>query len=727
MKIFSAGFLILFGMFSSAEVSRSQSMSSNATLSGTLTDRSGAVISGAQIAAALKTADDGPSSGPIRAYTAKDGHFSISFAPGRYLIRITHPSFISREENIDFAANQNLVVEFTLQIERLASTVIVTAQAEPLALEASVAPVTVLTRTEIEQRQFVSLPELLSTQPGIVLGRTGREGGLASIFMDGGNSNFTKLLIDGAPVTEGGRGINFSNFTVDNIDKIEIVHGAESALYGSDAVSGVIQVFTHRGTTRIPEVTLLGEGGSFSSGRGAAQLSGLVHHLDYSAAGSYFQTDGQGPNDYFLNRTISGNFGWSFTPSNQVRLTLRNSASDAGIAGPTLLRPPSLRQFDDLQNLAGTLTWEFRTGAHWQHFLRGAESRILDYNANPPFFASRDQFNRAGAQAQSSYLFRQGAFSTGYEYEVENAFPSLLGGQHVRRNNQAGYVDGRLQPLSRLTLSAGARAQSNTSFGTRVVPRAGVSYLLRYGREFWGATRARLSYGQGIKEPEMEQAFGTDPCFPGNPALRAVQSRTVSAGVEQLLGTDRARISASYFENRFRDIISFAFDPTFTNACPFGKGTSFNTDLSRARGLNLSGESRPAHWLMIGGNYSYDNTRVLKAPNAFDPVQQPGNRLLRRPVHSGNINLNVAFRRMNWNFAGYFSGIRTDSDFLGLGLTHNPGYARFDVAASYAAGRGFTLLGRVANLFDKQYQEALGFPALGRDIRVGLKYTFHRE
>ena len=225
----------------------------------------------------------------------------------------------------------------------------------------------------------------------------------------------------------------------------------------------------------------------------------------------------------------------------------------------------------------------------------------------------------------------------------------------------------------------------------------------------------------------MEQTFGTDPCFPGNPSLRPVQSRTVNAGVEQLLASDRVRISANYFENRFRDIISFAFDPTFTDACRYGQGTSFNTDLSRARGLNMSAESRLAHWLTIGANYSYDDTRVLKSPNALSSVQQPGNRLLRRPLHSGNITVNATFHRMNWNFAGYFSGIRTDSDFLGLGLTHNPGYARFDVATSYALGHGVSLFGRVANLFDKQYQEALGFPALDRDVRVGLKYTFHRE
>jgi len=133
---------------------------------------------------------------------------------------------------------------------------------------------------------------------------------------------------------------------------------------------------------------------------------------------------------------------------------------------------------------------------------------------------------------------------------------------------------------------------------------------------------------------------------------------------------------------------------------------------------------RLRHWLSLDGNYSHDDTRVLKSPNAFDPVQMPGNHLLRRPVNSGSLILNTFYRHWNLNLTGYFSGIRTDSDFLGFGLTHNPGYARFDLATSYLIARGISFTGRVTNLFDKQYQDALGFPALGRDFRLGLNYRF---
>jgi outer membrane cobalamin receptor len=115
---------------------------------------------------------------------------------------------------------------------------------------------------------------------------------------------------------------------------------------------------------------------------------------------------------------------------------------------------------------------------------------------------------------------------------------------------------------------------------------------------------------------------------------------------------------------------------------------------------------------------------VLVAPNAVDSVDLPGNHLLRRPVNSGNVMLNASVRRFSFTAAGYFTGARTDSDFDGFGLTRNPGYSRFDLATSYDVRRGFSVYGRATNLLNKQYQDALGYPALGRDFRLGVNYRF---
>jgi outer membrane cobalamin receptor len=713
---------------------QAQNNSNDAHLSGKLTDLSGYGVGNVKITAQLESTKNAQvwpaASGP-------DGAYLLTVPPGRYHIHFQQPSFVTRDFVLDLSAAENRSLDLRLEIQRVSENVVVTANAQPLDLEHTPAPVDLIGRQEIEQRQAVSLPDLLVTQTGVSLARTGTIGGFATIFVDGGNSSFTKVLMDGTPVNLPGGDFLFSNLTVDNVDKVEIVHGAESALYGSDAMSGVIQIVSHQGSTRIPEINLFADGGGFSSARGGAQISGLLNKFDYSAAGSYFHTDGQGINDAFLNRSFAGNFGYSFSDSNQLRLAVRSTASYAGTPGQVLFAaifPPDPTAFDDERQLSGNLSWTFKTGSHWVHRISGMEARFVDTNGFPDFnFFEIAQFNRAGFLEQSTYSFRQGAVTAGYQYEVENADPNNLSGLHARRNNQAGFLDARWQPISRLTLTAGARAEENTNFGTRVVPRVGAIYALRYSQGLLGDTRARISYGQGIEEPTIFESFDADPCNPGNPNLRPERSHTVNAGIDQYFSADRFRISATFFANEFRDLIDQQQGPA-NSMCNGGhEMLFFNIDAARARGLNWSGEAHLNHWLVLKGNYSYDNTRVLKTVATARPFEQAGNHLLRRPVNSGNLWLNATFRRVNFNLAGYFTGVRTDSDFdsiftgnvcTGLCITRNPGYARFDLATSYNFGRGLSFYGRVTNLLDKQYQEAIGFPALGRDYRLGLNYRF---
>jgi len=572
--------------------------------------------------------------------------------------------------------------------------------------------------------------------PGIAVGRTGPFGGSASIFLNGGNSNFTKVLVDGTPINPPGSMVDFSSVTTENIDKVEIVRGAESAIYGSDAVSGVIQLFTHRGDTRVPAFGVYSEGGNLASARGGADLSGILGKFDYSGAAAYFRTDGQGPNDYFVNRTLSGNFGYSFSDTNQLHISLRNNTSDAGIPGATLTpgAVPDLFQGYGQKIFSANARWEFTSGSHWHHQLIGTDSYTRQRSfANPGDVFSFDSvlsFNRAAVNAQSSYVSRNFIATAGYQYEVENAGINFVLPGHLRRNNQAGYLDFRYTPVSRLTLDLGGRVEANGNFGTRVVPRIGGTYVLRFGKGFFGDTRYHAFYGQGIKEPRFDQTFGTDPCFPGNPDLKPEASKDWTTGFEQKLASDRWKLSADYFYSRFYDIVSFANCVNgglcqVNLSCKFGNGAFFNTDLAFARGVNLASEVRLRKWLFVNGNYTYDDTRVVKSENPFaDPSLEPGNHLLRRPVHSGSFGVNVNYARVNWNFIGYFTGARTDSNFVNPAQTTNPGYARFDMAANYNVTRGLFVTARAINLFDKQYQDALGFPALGRFYTFGLRYAF---
>jgi vitamin B12 transporter len=702
-------------------VTSSIAQTHSAKISGIVTDPQESVIGDAQV-----SAESVPSAGPpARGVSGGDGRFILTVPPGRYRVKIVRDSFAAAEQDITIAGGETRELQVRLALEPLSSKVVVTAQALPLEAESSPAPLTILTREQIDQRLATSLPDLLETQPGFSLGRTGPEGGTASLFLDGGNSNYTKVLVDGVPANTPGGLIDFSNFTLDNIDKIEIVHGAESALYGSDAMDGVIQIFTHRGTTRIPEFTAFADGGNFSTGHGGAELSGLLGRFDYSAGVSDLETSGQGPNDAFRNRTLSGNFGWRVSDTARISLSLRDNDSQAGTPGQTLLQPANLTDTISLQDFDAGLHADFTTGSHWHHQLGGTEMYFRESNFDP-IFPSFFQYNRAGFSGASTYLVHALAFTAGYEYEVENGFLSFIQ-MHARRNNQSGFLDLRWQPIARLTLNAGARAEDDSYFGTRVLPRAGASYRLRTSTGALGDTRLHAIYGQGIVEPRFDQSFGDDPCFPGNPGLAPEQSRTIHAGVDQKLSSGRVRFSADYFDSRFHNIISFINSPS-TLACPFGMGTFFNTNLASARGANFSGEARILRWLSGSANYTYDSTRTLSAPTDpadLDPNYLPGSRLLRRPVNSGNIMLNANYWRMNWNLSAYLTGKRYDYNFPGQII--DPGYALINLAATYKVARGFSFYGRIDNLANKQYQEAYGFPALDREFRIGVKYTTRHE
>ena len=700
-----------------------QRNTSEVQVSGRLTDFSGYGVGDVRITAELEGSPNAPG---VSATSGPDGAYLLRVPPGRYRIHFGHTSFVPRDFVLDLAAGESRALDLRLEIERLSESVVVTANAQPLEANRTPAPVDVLSHQEIEQRQAVSIPDLLQFSPGVAIGRTGAEGGTASVFLNGGNSDFTKVLVDGTPINPPGSAVDFSSLTTENIDKVEVVRGAESAIYGTDSVSGVIQLFTHRGETRVPAFGLYAQGGSYSSARGGGELSGLAGKFDYSAAASYSRTDGQGPNDAFFNRALSGNFGYAFSQTNQLRLSLRNNTSDAGIPGPTLVAPPDLFQGYGQHILSIHARWDLATGPHWRHELNGTESYTRQHSfATPPDQFTYDtllRFNRAGLAAQSTYIARSFSAAAGYQYEVENGGISFVSPGHLRRNNQGGYLDFRYSPLSRLSFDFGIRAEANASFGTRVVPRAGGSYLLHYGKGLFGDTRYRAFYGQGIKEPRFDQTFGTDPCFPGNPHLKPEASKGWSTGFDQKLFSDRLKLSADYFYNRFYDMVSFAPNPSPN---PDFCGTYFNTDLAFARGVNFASELRMRKWLFVYGNYTYDDTRVLQSENAFgDPALVAGKPLIRRPVHSGSLGINIYYARVNWNFIGYFSGVRTDTNFVNPSQTNNPGYARFDMAVRYNLIRGFLLTARATNLFDKQYQDALGYPALGRDYRFGLCYQF---
>jgi vitamin B12 transporter len=342
-------------------------------------------------------------------------------------------------------------------------------------------------------------------------------------------------------------------------------------------------------------------------------------------------------------------------------------------------------------------------------------------------FDSYADLNRAGFMYHGEYDPRLWARTNfGYEFEDENGFIGDLTAlplTHGLRRNHAAYAEQVLTFL-RFTFVGGGRFVHNESFGNTGVPRAALTFLALRGGERLGPTRLRVAYGQGIKEPSLDQSFGTASFFIiPNPSLMPERSQTIETGVVQNLFSDRYSVSAEYYHNIFRDQITSTFDPT-TFISQF-----VNLNRSLAHGAEFEFHGRPATRLSVDASYVYTSSQILESPVASDPLLQPGEPLLRRPKHSGTVALNYFGRRCGGNLSAVGIGRRTDSDFLGIvpHVDHAAGYVRADASGWYELQRHVTAFLAIENLLNKRYEEAAGFPALKANFRAGLRFRFGGE
>jgi outer membrane receptor protein involved in Fe transport len=207
-----------------------------------------------------------------------------------------------------------------------------------------------------------------------------------------------------------------------------------------------------------------------------------------------------------------------------------------------------------------------------------------------------------------------------------------------------------------------------------------------------------------------------------NPALQPEKARSFEAGFEQKFSRDYS-FTATYFNGLFRDKIDFNF--LTGTQCPSGIafcGQYINVNEALAHGAELEFHGRPLDKLSLDASYTYTSTQILEQPFAFDPLLEPGQPLIRRPKHAGSVLLTYLASRWGANLGGSFIGRRTDSDFLGYGINHAAGYARVDLGGWYALTSRITAYANLENAFDKPYQEVVGYPALGANIRAGVRF-----
>lgn len=672
------------------------------------------------------------------AHTDVTGHYQFEhLKPGTYALAVKSLGFRQQQTLFDLAAGEEVNRDLVLELEELQEQVVVTATRTETSTSLLGNSVTVVTADEIRAQNATSIAEVLRNVPGVNIVQSGGRGGFTSVFTRGGESDYTKVMLDGIPLNNPGGAINLSNLTTANIERIEIVRGAHSALEGSDAVSGVIQIFTKTGAAkpRPPQVDLFLEGGKFETGRGGGAVSGGFSRISYSAEFQHLSTNNESPNEFFRNNTVSASVGIETSADSSLSVVARSERSKSGVPGPTAFGPADPDEFFSRRNFAVGVTWNQQVSAFWQQKLSYSQSYDNQLSEDPadsgsfvpefqgrtsPFpsfdfpFSFQDATRKHDVNYQSDFFFSTHQISAGFNYTREEG---VVGDVRADRDNFGYYVQDQFVLGRRLALTAGVRLEDNDSFGFFAAPRVSASYLLRKGADagLWGMTRFKFNFGLGIKEPSFVESFSPNFFFKGNPDLDPERSTSFEVGVEQESASGRLHLEVNAFYNRFKDQV--AFEIVDFNSF---EGSFFNLGESQSWGLENIVEARLRQGLKLSGSYTYTNSRVLTS-NATDPAFQEGARLLRRPFHSGSVGLTWQTPAWTVNSNATIVGSRADSDFLGLGLTEAGAYTKWDLSATYRVNPYLDLYADFENILDDDHFEVLGFPALKFNFRSGLR------
>jgi vitamin B12 transporter len=680
-------------------------------------------------------------------FSSADGTFEIpSRAPADCAIEVALPGFETSRTRCAASG----AVRIALTVAPVKETLVVSATRGEAPSAQVASSVTVLDAEEIDRRQAPLVADLLRTVPGVAVVRNGAVGNVTSLFIRGGESNYTKVLLDGIPLNEPGGVYNFSNVTSEHLDRIEVVRGAQSALFGSDAMAGVIQMFTRRGLPGPPRVIARLEGGSYDTVRGSAGVSGLAGGLDYSLHAARLQTDNREPNNSFTNTTLSGTAGVELGARSSLRVVARGELGRTGVPGAAAFGRPDLdASFRRRDGVVG-ITFTQRTAGSFRHVMTYALTTTRQESVNrlidPPYTPRFEDHVGAFEFSDFAYDLHNSLHRHHAAYQADlQLFAGRRAGTHlstaaVEWDGERATLTDRLAASStrasrdnfgttlqhqilwpQVFVTAGVRVERNESFGVSAVPRGSVAWMVRKGDGRVGATKLRVSAGRGIKEPTVLQSFSTSPFFLGNPDLEPETSRSIDAGIEQRGWNDRAKVELAWFDSRYRSIIStrtISFSPFMSQY--------FNIGLTRARGVELAGEVMPLGGFRVRGGYTLLKSRIIESTAPTSAVFREGQWLFRRPRHSGYAQINATRGRVTADLIGTFVGRAVDSDFAELQppLLWNDPRATWDVRGSYRVSRRSSVFLAIDNLTGAEYMEPLGYRALGRALRGGLQAGF---
>jgi len=591
---------------------------------------------------------------------------------------------------------------FAQTTQTVSDEIVVTASAMSETVESTPASVTVITQKEIEQHAARDLADVLREVPGLTISRTGSPGKATSLFTRGANSTHTLVLWNGIEINNPYfAGYDWGRFSTAGVQQVEVVRGPYSALYGSDAVAGVVNVLTNPVKSGVHADLEAGGHGLRNAMAGADYVTPSTL---FSASYEHRNDDGFATNDDFTQNTA--NLFWKWTASNQFSIGLagRRTSYDLGIPtnlnfdGSAIVPSPNRRQEGTERQLAVPIA---QTIGRFSYEVTLSESRRNDDFSDPddPYGyvngTTDSTTRRARLTTRTSTAI--GTIIAGGEYERATVTDLTTFGpnlDHDRRRDKSFFIEDRLEhnlgPDSRLEVSLGARRDDFDEFGSETSPRAAFAWVR-------GGGKLRAAYGQSFRAPSIGELFFP---FSGNASLQPEHGRSAEIGYDLALG-DSGVFSVTLFHARYRDLIVYD-NVTYTFA---------NIGRARTQGAEVSLTRNVGSKYYSSMNYTYLDTKQ----------DDTGEELLRRPKHSGSIFIGRRVGKTDTNIALVHTGARLDVLPVAP-FTHvnDKAHTTVDVNMQLHGDR-YTPYIKLENATNQHYEEVRGYASPGRRLIVGLR------
>jgi len=608
----------------------------------------------------------------------------------------------------------------------------VSASRTPVTVNESGSSITIIDQQEIQNRQVPFVADLLRDAPGTAISQNGGPGTLTQLRLRGAEANHTLVLIDGIEANDVafGNEFNFANLITCGLERIEVLRGPQSSLWGSDALAGVVNVQTKQGSGPIQLESTFSTG-RFDTRQNCTGISGGNDLQSFSLYAAYFENNGSNiselgdEDDGYRNSTV--NFRYGLTPFDNFAIDVSGRHVDSEVETDPFSPPiDGDRETDSIRNYFKISSVLDLFNGRWSH---QANISLTD-SKNENFADGLEDSSTEGEKLKFSYQTSlqhstkssDHTLTLAHERErekfVQKGFADpLFGDPNQRRKayNKAYIGEYRVGILSQLFFSASVRKDDNDDFKNRTTHRLTTTYT---PNNF--TTKLHVAYGTGVKNPSFVERFGfssNSVLFPfiGNPDLKPEKSRGWEAGIAHTF-SDQLQISASYFSEQLKDEIN-----GFFSLGSFGPFTAVNLDEeSDRKGIEVSFNAKPIQNFDIIGSYTYvDSTQ----PDASGKTTE-----LRVPRNTASLTTNYRFlnQRANLNMRINYTDDQFDTDFNTFNRVELGDYTVVNIAGEYKFNNFVTIQARVENLFDREYQDVFGFETQGINAHIGLKFEFDK-